>query len=142
MCSELLDAAGRRALTGDSSRLPVWERPAQQGQAPSRRLAEVEEIIAVIRIAGEGLHGACIGALIVILWRAELRISEALTLTETDVEPRRGSIPVRNGKGGRRREVGMDEWAWELIEPWRRYRLTLPVGPLLCVIDGATRGRA
>jgi site-specific recombinase XerD len=102
----------------------------------------VEETIAVMRIAREGVHGARIGALIVILWRARLRISEALTLTETDVEPRRGSILVRNGKGGRRREVGMDEWAWELIEPWRRYRLTLPVGPLLCVIDGATRGRA
>jgi hypothetical protein len=24
---------------------------------------------------------------------------------------RRGSILIRNGKGGRRREVGMDEWA-------------------------------
>jgi integrase len=36
----------------------------------------------------------------------------------------------------------MDEWAWEHVEPWRQFRGQLPVGPFLCVIDGATRGRA
>ena len=35
----------------------------------------------------------------------------------------------------------MDDWGWEQIEPWQRHRLELPVGPFLCVIDGATRGR-
>jgi site-specific recombinase XerD len=64
------------------------------------------------------------------------------TLAETDLEPRRGSILVRNGKGGKRREVGMDEWAWEHVEPWRQHRLTLPVGPFLCVLEGTTRGRS
>jgi integrase/recombinase XerD len=54
----------------------------------------------------------------------------------------RGSILLRCGKGGKRREVGMDDWAWEHIEPWRHHRLQLPVGPFLCVIDGATRGRS
>jgi site-specific recombinase XerD len=101
----------------------------------------VEEIIAVMRAAGEDTHGARIRALVVILWRAGLRISEALALAETDLEPQRGSILVRRGKGGKRREVGMDDWAWEHIEPWRQRRLTMPVGPLLCVIEGATCGR-
>jgi site-specific recombinase XerD len=73
----------------------------------------VEEIIAVMRTAGDTIHGSRIRALVVILWRAGLRINEALNLAETDLEPRRGSILVRNGKGGKRREVGMDEWAWE-----------------------------
>jgi site-specific recombinase XerD len=58
----------------------------------------VEEIIAVMRTAGEGIHGARVRALIVILWRAGLRINEALTLAETDLEPQRGSILVRHGK--------------------------------------------
>ena len=35
--------------------------------------------------------------LIVVLWRAGLRINEALSLTETDLEQRRGSILVRHG---------------------------------------------
>ena len=66
-----------------------------------------------MRVAGDGVHGARIRALVVILWRAGLRMNEALTLAETDLEPRRGSILVRHGKGGKRREVGMDDWAWD-----------------------------
>jgi integrase len=43
-----------------------------------------------------------------VLWRAGLRIQEALALAEHDLDIRRGSVLDRNGKGGRRREVGMD----------------------------------
>ena len=76
------------------------------------------------------------------LWRAGLRINEALSLVETDLDPRRGSVLVRHGKNDRRREVGMDAWAWSAIEPWIADRVQLPVGPLFCVIEGPTRGRA
>jgi len=48
---------------------------------------------------------------------------------------------VRRGKGGRRREVGMDEWAWEHLQHWIDLRLELPVGPLFCVINGPPRRR-
>jgi site-specific recombinase XerC len=56
--------------------------------------------------------------MIVVLGRAGLRVQEALALTEHDLDPRRGSLLVRRGKGGRRREVGMDEWGWEEPDPW------------------------
>jgi integrase/recombinase XerD len=49
---------------------------------------------------------------------------------------------VRRGKGGRRREVAMDEWAWEHLQRWIELRLDLPIGPLFCVINGPTRGRS
>jgi integrase len=49
--------------------------------------------------------------LIVVLWRAGLRIGEAMALTEPNFDPSRGSILVRQGKGGKRRDVGMDNWA-------------------------------
>jgi integrase len=62
-------------------------------------------------------------------------------LTEGDLDERRGSLLVRSGKGGRRREVGMDAWGWEHLRPWLDVRRELPVGPLLCVISGTTRGR-
>jgi integrase len=55
--------------------------------------------------------------LIVVLWRAGLRISEALALTAADLDPRRGAVLVRRGKGGRRREVFMDDWAWDSRSP-------------------------
>ena len=48
---------------------------------------------------------------------------------------------MRHGKGDKRREVGMDQWGWELLRPWLAYRVQIPVGPLFCVIDGRTRGR-
>ena len=51
------------------------------------------------------------------------------------------SLLVRNGKGGRGREVGMDAWGWEQLRPWLDARVELPVGPLFCVIDGPPRGR-
>ena len=41
-------------------------------------------------------------ALIAVLWRAGLRISEALALTETDIDAARGSLLIRYGKGDKR----------------------------------------
>jgi site-specific recombinase XerD len=102
----------------------------------------VDEIVAVMRHTGSDTHGRRLRATIAVLWRAGLRVQEALTLAELDLDPRRGSILVRNGKGGRRREVGMDEWGWEQLRPWLSARAELPVGPLFCIIDGPTRGRA
>jgi site-specific recombinase XerD len=101
----------------------------------------VEEIIAVMRRAGETDHGLRLRALIVVLWRAGLRSGEAMALTEPDLDPGRGSILVRQGKGGKRREVGMDDRGFDQLEPWLARRLEMPVGTLFCVIDGQTRGR-
>ncbi len=77
----------------------------------------VEEIVAVMRAAGSGLSGARIRGFIVVLWRAGLRIQEALDLHEQDLDARAGALLVRCGKGGKRREVGMDDWRWEHPRP-------------------------
>jgi site-specific recombinase XerD len=71
----------------------------------------VEEIVCVMRHASEDPHGFRLRAMIVMLWRGGLRVHEALALSEHDLDPQRGSVLVRCGKGGRRREVGMDGWA-------------------------------
>jgi site-specific recombinase XerC len=94
-----------------------------------------------MRAAGEDREGVRLRSLIVVLWRAGLRISEALALAESDLDPDRGSILVRRGKGGRRREVGMDRWAFQQLDPWLEIRRQLPVGSLFCVVRGPTRGR-
>lgn len=100
-----------------------------------------EEIVAVMRAAGKRASGLRLRALIAVLWRAGLRINEALMMAEADLEPARGSLLVRHGKGGKRREVGMDDWGWEQLHPWLEYRVELPVGPLFCVIREPTAGR-
>ncbi|MGH2863485.1 MAG: tyrosine-type recombinase/integrase [Solirubrobacteraceae bacterium] len=100
-----------------------------------------EEIIRVMRQAGSDRHGLRVRVLIAVLWRAGLRISEALALAETDVDDLRGSLLVRHGKGDKRREAGMDDWGFEQLTAWLQRRVALRVGPLFCVIDGQTRGR-
>jgi site-specific recombinase XerD len=68
------------------------------------------------------------------------RISEALALTESDLDRVRGAVTVRHGKS-KRREVGMDLWAWDDLDPWLELRINLPIGALFCVLRGPTRGR-
>jgi site-specific recombinase XerD len=116
-------------------------KPGNKGRRYPADPPRVEEIVAVMKQAGDGAFGRRLRGLIVVLWRAGLRISEALALTEGDLEIVRGSVLVRRGKGGRRREVGMDDWAWEQLRPWLETRVSLPIGRLFCVISGPTRGR-
>ncbi len=46
----------------------------------------VEEIIVVMRVAGDRPDGRRLRGVIVVLWRAGLRISEALALQESDLD--------------------------------------------------------
>jgi integrase len=140
MSELLLDAAGRRRSPAAAA-VPRRKAAAQQGDALSGRPADDR--------GDRGRHAPC---------RRRrprppaarpdrravarrLRIQEALALAEADLDPRRGSLLVRRAKGGRRREVGMDDWAWEQLAPWLQARVELPVGPLFCIVNGATRGR-
>jgi site-specific recombinase XerD len=61
-----------------------------------------------MRGTGDDPDGLRLRALIVVFWRAGLRISEALALTESDLDPGHGAVLVRRGKSGKRRDVGMD----------------------------------
>jgi site-specific recombinase XerD len=138
----LIDAAGRRRSPATMPGFRAGVAPRNKGQRYPADPPTVDEIVAVMRQAGHDRHGHRLTALVVVLSRAGLRIHEALSLTETDLDRGRGSILVRHGKNDRRREVGMDAWGWSAIDPWLTDRLELPVGPLFCVIDGPTRGRA
>jgi len=140
--SVVLDAAGRRRSPATLPGHHAGRVPRNKGQRYPADPPTVEEIIAVMRQTPDDRHGFRVCALIVVLWRAGLRVKEALALAEPDLDERRGSLLVRSGKGGRRREIGMDAWGWEHLRPWLAARADLPVGPLFCVIDGSTRGRA
>ncbi len=137
----LFDCAGRRRSPATLASFHAGRPPRNKGLRYPPDPPTVEEIIAVMQAAGNDPDGLRLRALIVVLWRAGLRISEALAHVETDLDQTRGAIVVRRGKGGKRREVGMDRWAWEQLAPWLAYRATLPVGSLFCVLRGPTRGR-
>ncbi len=117
--------------------VPPWNKGRRYPPDPPT----VEEIIAVMRAVGDDPDGLRLRGVVVMLWRAGLRISEALTLNETDLDPDRGAVLIRHGKGDKRREVGMDRWAWAHLDPWLKLRTTLPAGALFCILRGPTRGR-
>jgi hypothetical protein len=69
---------------------------------------KVEEIIAVMRATGDDAHGRRLRGLIVILWRAGLRIQEALPPRRGRPRPpaRRGASPPRQGRPASRGRHG------------------------------------
>jgi site-specific recombinase XerD len=137
----LLDAAGRRRSPATRPGYLAGRAPQNKGMQYPPDPPRPEEIILVMRKAGQDRHGLRIRALIAVLWRGGLRVSEALALNETDIDERRGSLLVRHGKCDKRREAGMDQFGFEQLSAWLERRLQLPPGPLFWVIDGRTRGR-
>ncbi len=137
----LLDCAGRRRSPANLASFHEGHPPRNKSMRDPPDPPTVEEIIAVMRIVGDDPDGLRLRGLIVVLWRAGRRTSEALALSETDLDRQRGAIPRPGREGRKRREVGMDRWAWDQLEPWLAVRASLPVGALFCMLRGPTRGR-
>ena len=78
----LLDRAGRRRSPATTSSFHRGVSPRNKGLRYPPDPPTVEEIIAVMRAAGGGPDGVRLRAVIVVLWCAGLRISEALALNE------------------------------------------------------------
>jgi site-specific recombinase XerD len=80
-------------------------------------------------------------ALIVVMYRAGLRVAEALALRPCDVDAERGAIRVLNGKGGRARTVGIDRWRLGVLAAWIEEHRALgwsPGDPVFCSGSGET----
>src|SRR3954454_14692023 len=111
-----LDSLGRRRSPAAVPGYLTGRRPPTKGRRYPPDPPRTEEIIAVMRCCGEGVHGDRARGLIAVLWRAGLRIQEALDLGELDLDPRRGSVLVRSGKGrptsrGRHGQLGFEQLA-------------------------------
>ena len=80
-------------------------------------------------------------ALIAVLYRTGLRISEALALRRSDVDGDAGTVRVLHGKGDKARTVGLDPGGFGLLDLWlvRRSRLYFHANghtPLFCTLKG------
>ncbi len=133
-------AAARRRSPAIEPGFHSGRPPRNKGRRYPADPPRVEEIVRVLREAGDRPHGRRLRGLVVVMWRTGVRISEALALNEGDLEPGRGAILVRRGKGGKQREVGMDEWGWQQLRPWLEFRVALPPGALFCIVSGVTAG--
>jgi integrase len=93
--SAVLDAAGRRRSPATMPGYHAGRPPRNKGRLYPADPPTVEEIVAVMRTASDDRDGYKLRAMIVVLWRGGLRVAEALTLGERDLDPSRGSLLVR-----------------------------------------------
>ncbi len=106
---------------------------------PPEVLTEAEAIALIRACSTRAPTGVRNRALIAVLWRSGLRISEALSLELRDVDLDAGSIRVRHGKGDRSRTVGVDEQTAALLARWIDRRRGLSPGarsPVFCTLQG------
>lgn len=61
-------------------------------------------------------------ALITVYLRSQLRCNEALNLRPCDIDWKQCAITVLRGKGGKRRVVGIDKGALEVVKKWDNVR--------------------
>src|SRR5262249_16507995 len=104
-----------------------------RNRRPTRRLPAEPLVLADV----EALRGACSRraptgirnrALLAVLFRSGLRISEALALLPTDIDPGGGMLRVLHGKGNKARTAPLPTDAAEAVDRWlecrKRLRLT------------------
>jgi site-specific recombinase XerD len=99
---------------------------------------EVRRLLRGIRGGDTGLRNR---ALVIAMWRGGLRLSEALSLMPSHVDPEHCELAVLRGKGGKRRAQAIDPEAMGAIQAWldRRAQLSRefpPRTPVFCTRDG------
>jgi hypothetical protein len=132
MDSVLYDAAGHRR---SPATMPGYHQGRPRRNKGLRYPADpptVEEIVALMRAAGDRREGARLRALIVILWRAGLRISEALARS---AGRRRRSAPLSaKGRG--------DLSACEMRAPASKQERDMLVATRLLLLNSGSDGNA
>jgi len=95
---------------------------------------EIRQLLSACTSQSIGLRNR---ALIMVLWRCGLRISELLALRACDITPE--SVRVLHGKGDKARTVGVDSETAAVVAHWldRRKALGLTARqPLFCDLQG------
>ena len=87
MSELLLDAAGRRRSPATLPEFHAGRPPRNTGMRYPADPPTIEEIVTVMRGAGGGVHGRRLRGLIVVPWRAGLRICEAQVERVGPVDP-------------------------------------------------------
>lgn len=99
--------------------------------------AEVLSLLAVISTkSSTGLRNR---ALVTVLYRGGLRLGEALSLHEKDLDREAGTIAVLHGKGDKSRLVGLDMGAWSVLGEWLARRAKLGLNgrqSVFCTLKG------
>lgn len=114
--------------------------PANKGRRYPAEILTPDEVRSLVKAASNRAPtGQRNRALVVVLYRAGLRISEALALAPKDVDRAAGTVTVLRGKGGKRRTIGLDPGAFAVLERWLERRAKLGINgraPIFCTLKG------
>lgn len=94
----------------------------KKGQRYPAEVLSRREVEALLGACGNSRTGRRDRAILAVLWRGGLRISEALSLERRDVDFERGTVRIRCGKGAKSRTVGLDGLAASAIGAWLAVR--------------------
>ena len=120
--------------------------PANKGQKyPPEPLTDAEIRALIKACSTRAPTGVRNAALIVVLWRGQLRVSEALDLTPKDIDREAGTLRILHGKGDQARVVGLDTLAFAFIERWLDMRKARGINgrgtkPVFCTLKGEPLG--
>ena len=119
---------------------PKGREPANKGQKLPVEILTPEEVKALIRAcSSRAPTGIRNRALLTLLYRGGLRLSEALALYPKDADPDHGTVTVLHGKGNKRRTVGLDPGAFAVLERWMDRRRELGLNgryAIFCTLQG------
>lgn len=133
----------------EEATLPDVERPARRlvgrpghnaGQTFTPEPLSADEVVRLCAAMNKGATGDRNRAAVALMYRAGLRLAEALALRPGDIDRDAQTVLVRKGKGGKPRTVAIDAGGLLMIERWlaRRRDLDLPpTAPLLCKLNGS-----
>jgi site-specific recombinase XerD len=122
-----------------SAQDPPGRRPANAGKRYRTQILAPDEVLAVLRrcsrTAPTGLRNR---ALITLLYRGGLKLSEALELAPDDVDLRGQAVAARAEDGADTRTVYLDPLATAVLERWvtARARIVSRHAPLICTLKG------
>lgn len=114
--------------------------PANKGRKLPPEPLNEQEVKALLRACSKrAITGIRNQALIVVLYRAGLRISEALALTPSSLDAKGSMVRILHGKGDRDRVVGLDAGAWAILQLWLDRRAAAGINsraPVFCTLKG------
>ena len=106
---------------------------------PRETLTDAECKALIGKVSRRSTTGIRNRALLVVLWRAGLRVSEALALRPSDLDVEAEELTVLSGKGKKRRTVRLDSGAMAEVLRWVDRRDSLDLNghrPLFCTLQG------
>lgn len=115
------------------------DEPGNKGRTfPAEVLTPAEVSAILAGCSAKSRTGIRNRALLVLLYRSGLRISEALALKPSDVDLKGHTIRVLHGKGNKATTRGFDPSAIDALARWTDARkgLGLRNAPLFCTLDG------